>query len=444
MPAHLLGVNLAAELDTNRVPRKREPLIPPVRVTRGERNRLILVLVAAGFLIWLLWQSWNALGPFIFALVLAYLMSPLVDRFSRVMPRSLAILLVYFVFLIAIGGLVWWLAPVVGGQIRELADQSPIYQKRFQEWVTSTTAWYQALPLSDDVRTSIENAARTAAGSLLGVLQRALTGALLLVTRTTGFLVGFVIIPFWLFYVLKDSERGIGAFNSMIPRGWREDVWRIVRITNGIFSKYIRGQLLLALVVGVATTIGMLIVGAPYAVILGIISGFTEVIPVIGPVLGAVPGVVLALFTGDWLLVAKVLAVYIIVQQLENNLLVPKIQGDSVNLHPAVIMVALVIGSQVAGLFGLIIAVPVAAILRDVYLYLYRRFTEDFTPPEAEASVPSRSDEESPAGREREARELAEARRRAGINTEDELIADLDETTYPQEHAEVQSTGGKE
>jgi predicted PurR-regulated permease PerM len=124
----------------------------------------------------------------------------------------------------------------------------------------------------------------------------------------------------------------------------------------------------------------MVIVGAPYALLLGIISGLTEVIPIIGPIAGAVPGLLLAAVSGDWFLVLKVLAVYVVVQQLENNLLVPKIQGASVKMHPAIVMVALVVGSQVAGLLGMIVAVPVGAALRDVYLYLYRRFAEEPAP----------------------------------------------------------------
>ena len=153
---------------------------------------------------------------------------------------------------------------------------------------------------------------------------------------------------------------------------------------------------------------------------------------------GAIPGVLFALFSGDWVLVLKVVIVYVVVQQLENNLLVPKIQGDSVNLHPAIIMVALVVGSQVAGFPGLILAVPVAAILRDVYLYLYRRLAEDYTPKDAEASVPSRYDEEADEGKAHASQQLDEARRQPGVNTEDELIADLD-----QSYAELAGTKSK-
>jgi predicted PurR-regulated permease PerM len=171
----------------------------------------------------------------------------------------------------------------------------------------------------------------------------------------------------------------------------------------------------------------MLIVGAPFPVVLGVISGITEVVPVIGPILGAIPGLILAAFHPEgWVMVLKVLVVYVIVQQLENNLLVPKIQGDSVKLHPALIMVALVVGSQVGGLFGLVVAVPVAAILRDIYLYLYRRFTEDYTPRDAEASVPSRSDEESQQGKKTEKRKLAIEESMPGVQSTDEAIDILD------------------
>lgn len=403
----------------------REPLIPRILVTPQDRARLILVALAFLVLYWLLNKSIDALGPFIFALVLGYLMAPLVERLDNFMPRGLAILVVYAIFISAIAGIILWLAPVVGGQVEQLAEDAPDYYKRAQEWSASVTAWYGSLPLSPEMRQNIENGARNSLGAVGTALQEALGAVLRLATRTMGFVVGFIIIPFWLFYVMKDSHKAVGAINNMLPHSWRVDCWRILRIINGVLSSYIRGQLLLGLIVGVATTIGMLIIGAPYAVILGIISGLTEVIPVVGPILGAVPGLLIAAFSGDVQLAIKMLVVYILVQQLENNLLVPRVQGDSVKLHPAIIMVALVVGSQVGGLFGLIAAVPVAAILRDVYLYLYRRFTEEYTPKEAEASVPSRQDEQTDEGKKRQERELAEERNRPGLSS-DEVIADME------------------
>ncbi|HET6314702.1 MAG TPA: AI-2E family transporter [Chloroflexia bacterium] len=407
-----------------------EPLIPRIRVTPRQRARLVLVGIAIFVVWWLLNQSWDALGPFVIALVLAYLMLPLVDRLSRFLPRVVAILAVYAVFIGSVWGLIAWLAPVVGHQVGELAKQAPTYSEQAQGWGRDAMAWYQSLPISDDMRQSIENGLRNSVGAIGSAVQQGVLNTLSAVSRAMGFIVGLLIIPFWLFYTLKDKDRGINAFNNMLPHAWRTDVWRIVRIINGVLSSYIRGQLLLGLIVGVATFIGMLIVGARYPVVLAIISGITEIIPVVGPVLGAVPGLILAAFHPEgWVMVLKVLAVYVLVQQLENNLLVPKIQGDSVKLHPSIIMVALVVGSQVGGLFGLIIAVPVAAILRDVYLYLYRRYSEGYTSREAEASVPSRQDEQTETTQAREQRELAEEEKRPGINSQDELIEKFDDTS---------------
>ncbi|HEX9988366.1 MAG TPA: AI-2E family transporter [Chloroflexia bacterium] len=416
---------------------QREPLIPNIQVTPRERNRLILVAIAVFVLLWLLDQSIGALGPFILALVLAYLMLPLVDLISRFMPRTIAILLVYVAFIAGVWAFFAWITPVIRHQVEDLANQAPKYTEQVQHWTSDITQWYNNLPISDDMRQSIENSARNSLGAIGSAVQQGAINTFRAISRAMGFIVGLVIIPFWLFYVLKDKDRGIQAFNNMLPFSWRTDVWRIVRIINGVLSSYIRGQLLLGLVVGVATTIGLFVVGAPYAILLGIISGLTEIIPVVGPILGAVPGVILAAFHPEgWVMVVKVLVIYILVQQLENNLLVPKIQGDSVKLHPSIIMVALVVGSQVGGLFGLIVAVPVAAILRDVYLYLYRRLTEGYSPSEAEASVPSRQDEQSDAVKKREAQELEEARKQPGVNTEDEMIAEL-------ESAKGQTAAGK-
>jgi predicted PurR-regulated permease PerM len=407
---------------------KREPLIPPLQVTPRERNRLILVGIAVLVIWWLLSQSLDALTPFIVALVLGYLMLPLVDRLSRFLPRAVAILAVYLTFILALGIFVAWVTPLAVNQVREVAGNSGQYSKQLQAFGHDLAEWYTSLPLSQEVRDSIGKGVQGSLGSITGWLQGAVLGTLQWLTRALGTIVGFIIIPFWLFYVLKDKQQGIKAFNNMLPRSWRVDVWRIVRIVNGILSSYIRGQLILGLVVGIASTLGLLLVGAPYPILLGIISGLTELVPVVGPIIGAVPGLILASFSPEgWVLVLKVLAVYVVVQQLENNLLVPKIQGDSVKMHPSLIMVSLVVGSQVGGLFGLIVAVPVAAILRDVYLYLYRRFADGYGPGEAEASVSSRSSEQTPEGKRHELRELREARSQPGVNTTDELIADLRE-----------------
>jgi predicted PurR-regulated permease PerM len=396
-------------------------------MTRRERNRIILVALALLVLWWILSNALPALGPFIFGLVLAYLMMPLVDMLNKWLPRVLAILTIYLVFIGAVAAFLWWVIPIINREVRDLIENSEQYSAQVQAWTAGFTDWYNSLPLSDDARRSIENAVRNSFNALAGFAQTALLGTFRFVSTTLGAIIGFLIIPFWLFYVLLDKEKGIEFFTRIIPESWRVDVWRVLRIANGILGSYIRGQLFLGLIVGVVSTVGMIIVGAPFPFLLGLISGVTEVIPVVGPLIGAVPGLVVAAFHPEgWVMVLKVLAVYVIVQQLENNFLVPKVQGDSVKIHPAFVILSLVVGGQVAGVFGLIIGVPVAAILRDVYLYLYRRFAEGYGSKEAEASVPSREDEKEPAEKAEARRELAQERLDPGISSHDEMLHRLE------------------
>jgi predicted PurR-regulated permease PerM len=359
------------------------------------RNRIILIGLAAVVLGWVAWAARDALGPFVFALALGYLLVPLVDRVARVVPRAVAILIVYALFVGAAVGIGFLIIPAAASQVRELIRNVPHYQQELTGTTSDLQNWYNSLDLPPDVRTSLENGVRNSAGGVLAAAEGALFGTVRAVVRTISFVFGLLVIPFWLFYVLKDRDAGVRSFYRLIPQPVRGDVRRMLQIAGDVLNDYIRGQLLLGLVVGAATVIGLGLVGAPYWVLLGVLNGLTELIPILGPILGAIPGLIVAALQGDLTLFLKVLVVYIVVQLAENNLLVPKIQGDSVKLHPAIIILALVIGGEIGGLLGVIVAVPLTAIVRDLYLYVYHRLGLGYTPHTAEALVPSRLDEEA-------------------------------------------------
>jgi predicted PurR-regulated permease PerM len=128
-------------------------------------------------------------------------------------------------------------------------------------------------------------------------------------------------------------------------------------------------------------TLSLVIIGVPFALILGLIAGVFEVLPYVGPILGAIPAVIVALLTDPgkalWVVIA-----FIAIQQVENLLLVPRVAGKSVKLHPALVMVVLVIGNQLAGFWGMLMAVPVTAVIRDIFKYLYLRFKDEPLAPE--------------------------------------------------------------
>jgi predicted PurR-regulated permease PerM len=218
-----------------------------------------------------------------------------------------------------------------------------------------------------------------------------LLDSVLSVVNTVTFLLGFFLIPFWLFYVLMDQRVGAEALNRMIPSWMRADFWSLAEIIDHDISGYVRGQIVLGLSVGTAAGVGLLILQlfglhVNYILLLAVIAAITELLPVIGPILGAVPAVILGFIDSPTTGLA-VLALYVAIQQLENNFLVPRIVGDSVGLHPAILMMLLVVCSQVFGLIGAILSAPMGAIARDVFTYLYGRLSE---PPRPAGVLPER------------------------------------------------------
>ena len=200
-----------------------------------------------------------------------------------------------------------------------------------------------------------------------------------------GFL-GFLIIPIWAFYILRDRVNLTGAFAESLPSEWRDEVWAVLSIIERVVGRWIRAQLLLGVVVGVATFLGLLLLGfvidprfTQFAVLLAVIAGILELLPIIGPIISMVPTLLVALTTSDPAVAAIAVVVLYLVQQVEGAVLVPKIQGSAVQLHPALIIFVLIVGGSIAGLLGAILAIPITAAGRDVYRYLFRRLSD--TPP---------------------------------------------------------------
>ena len=175
------------------------------------------------------------------------------------------------------------------------------------------------------------------------------------------------------FYLLKDREAAVEGFYLLLPPNARRHTRNVVAIANRVLGAYVRAQLTLAVVVGVVVFIGLFALRIKFSALLAVTAGLFELVPVIGPLLGAIPGVLVTLATspGDLL---WVILLYVAVQLVENALLVPRIQGQAVDIHPAIIMVLLVVGSEAAGLWGVILALPLAAVSRDVFKYFYQEW----------------------------------------------------------------------
>jgi predicted PurR-regulated permease PerM len=338
-----------------------------------------LVVVA-----WLVWTSRGALFPFALGLLFSYLVSPIVNRVQTVIPdrgwlgrsrRALAVTIVYLTALLAIVALVATIVPRVVSETVELVENLPEYaDDARQESDYWNDRYEEAIP--EDIRQRIEENVDQV-GSVVGdAAVTALTAAFGTVRRVIGFIAGLLLLPLWTFYVLKDQRRGMDYLYGLFPPGIQHDVRNIVGIADRVLGAYVRGQIILGFIIGLVTFIGLYLLDVPYAVPLAVLAGIFEMVPILGPWISGVTGVIVVLATEPskiWV----VIVFFVMIQQLENTFLVPKVQGDAVDMNPAVIMVLLVVGGAVFGILGVIVIVPLAAIARDIFVYVYARLSEE-------------------------------------------------------------------
>ena len=355
---------------------------------RPPTPRVALLLLAAVVVGLLLYLGRQAVGPFVVGLLLVYLLSPAVEWLTRHrVPRWLAVLLLYV-------AVVFVLVQAIGLMIRPLVEQIRTFASDFPSYVAQAQEFYRGMELPAGLRQAIdewiaglgEGGGGVSPGVFLPFVN--LTAGVL-----SGFL-GYVIIPVWAFYLLKDRPSLTASFDRALPAAWRRDVWETLHIVQRVFSQWIRGQLFLGVTVGVATFIGLMILNVAvdpvfgrFALLLAVSAGLLELLPIIGPIIAAVPAVLLAATAGPEAAVAALL-LYLLVQQIENNVLVPKIQGDAVQLHPSAVMFSLVVGGAIAGLLGAILALPITAAGRDAFRYGFHRLSGE-SPDESIAAIRS-------------------------------------------------------
>jgi predicted PurR-regulated permease PerM len=355
----------------------------------NQRYRVILIAVSLALCLYILAMAWAALVPFFLGMLFAYLLTPPINFLDRHAPallrrwrvaRPLAILLTYAVVLACIAGLLSYFIPAVANQGNVLVKNAPDYWERIQNLFT-----YDIQELLDrippQISTAVENSIDRALSTLAQGIEKGLGVTVRTVSQTVSFVLGMAIVPFWMFYVLNDESRLKASLYKMIPEKARDDVRCIVVIVDGLMSAYLRGQLTLCLLVGGMALVALLIIGVDLALLLATFAAIFELIPILGPYLGALPAVIIALIdhpiSALWVAIS-----YAGIQQIENIFLVPRISGNAVRFHPAVVMVIVIMGSEVAGLWGMLLAVPVAAMFRDIYQYLYLRTTERGATPQ--------------------------------------------------------------
>ena len=355
-----------------------------MELSPNHRKRLVLVVASIVVVFLLFYIARGALFPFIIGGVLAYVLFPAVKGLERLMPwrnrhpdaaRVAAISVIYITALAILIGLLALIIPPAVRQSTSLIEDLPTIYTEARAAVEELVERF-ADDIPQDVRDKAEEIVAGLGDTLLSVAQTALGKTLQAVANTFSFIIGLAIVPVLLFYLLKDGERLVSSSLSVFPKNARVHAREVVRIVNESLGAYIRAQLLLMLFVGVIVFIGLLLLDIDFAILLGLVAGITEAIPVVGPIIGAVPGIIVTLATAPEKIL-WVLALYLVSQLLENSLLVPRIQGNAVQMHPIVIMALLIVGSETFGVIGVVAAVPVASVARQVFKYFYGIWSDD-------------------------------------------------------------------
>lgn len=358
------------------------------------RNRLGIFVTATGLLLaWALWSAHGALPAFVIGLALAFVLDPMVTALEhRGVPRWGGVLLSFASVVAVIWGLAAFAVAPLAEQTREFIARLPELGAAIGALQDDLDDWYRSLPLSPDMRSALDAAIERAEAAFGTAIRDLLGPAVGTLVRTVGFIVGLIVIPVWLFFVLRDRERLPRVVAAAVPASWRADADNVLAIMARVGGRWVRGQLLLGVAIFLATVIGLTALTAvgfrefgSFTLVLALIAGVLEWFPIIGPIIAAVPAILVGLSISPAAAIAAAL-LYLAIQQLENNLLVPKVLGDAVELHPAVLIVALVVGGTLFGIGGAILAAPVVAIGRDLYRYTFARLS-DSTAVEALAIV---------------------------------------------------------
>jgi predicted PurR-regulated permease PerM len=329
--------------------------------------RILLFSILGIVFFMLIWLVRGILTPFLLGFFLAYLFSPIVKFLERKgFSRGPAIALVYLGFIALVAPLIIFGVPEMFKEINEFAESLPKYVAEVQNQLLRFHEQYKQSGLPSGVVRAID-------GNLLKIedwLVHKLEGIINLIIGLVAFLPLLILSPVLSIYFLYDWERMKSGLKEAVPHQWRSGAIHVGQEVSLVLRKFLRGNLTVATMVGLLIGLGMKLIGMDYALLIGVISGLFDLVPYFGPVIGAIPALALALLksptTALWVLV-----VIIVVQQVESNIIQPKIVGKSLGLHPLVVVFVLLAGGSLYGFWGMLLAVPVAGMLRVLLTYIY-------------------------------------------------------------------------
>ena len=351
------------------------------------KRAVVVAFVALGIL--LLWRAGDVVQPFIWGLIVAYILLPVVGAIERrfALPRTLAALAVFVALLAIIFGGGRLVFPRIAENAGDLQRNWPVLLANAQETISGTL---EQLGLSDLGAAIIGPNVEDIERQLAAMAQRT---ALPFAIGLGHFVLEFLVFLIATFLLLRDAPRLYEFVRRNLPGRQRREIVQVLGETNVMLGRYIRGQLFLVLLMSTVTTIALTLLGVPYSVLLGVMTGLLETIPFVGPITAGAIACLVALghpnpFGWSQLAyVGVVAAMYTILRHAEDYLVIPTVIGRAVRLHPALVIFSLLTGGAVFGLLGVILAVPFAATLRLVLIYVGAKLRDEDPFPQLEVEL---------------------------------------------------------
>lgn len=335
--------------------------------------RIIVILLAVAALLWIVYKLTAVILLVVLSIFFAYLVAPLVDLVQRpirirgrerMMPRSLAIAVVYVVLFIGIGLVIYFLAPQLGSQFPEFKKQATAYYKQITNTSDRLNQYFKQQRMPEGVLKAMND-------TVLGLIAKGGELASAAFEKLLGlviFVPWLVLIPILAFFFLKDADSFRRSVLAMLPRGrlrWRGD--EFFQDVNSTLAAYIRAQITACVLIGVICSIGFWLIGLPNPLVLGFIAGVFEFVPLIGPLTVAILALVLALLHSGYGTAFVVLLFLGVLRIVEDYVIYPRIIGEGIHLHPLAVILAVLAGAEIAGIAGIFLAIPVIAVITVSY-----------------------------------------------------------------------------
>lgn len=321
-------------------------------------------------------------APILIAGFLFYLLNPLVNLLMKIkvknhqVSRTFAVAIVFLLLIAIIVSALSFLIPNILNQVEQLIQNMPEYIKSFQRFLTKVLQqknlppWIGDLTKDVDINAYTKEIEESLSGFAKNFMMSITSSIGSIIGMVTSVTVTIVTVPFMLFYMLKDGHKLVPTVTGIFSEKQANRIGELLEKMSETISKYISGQAIECLFVGTCTAIGYGIVGVPFALLIGIFAGITNMIPYIGPYIGLLPALILAL-SNSVRQTILVIIVCVVVQQIDGNLIYPNVIGKSLDIHPLTIIIILLVAGNLAGLLGMLLAVPVYAVIKVIVIYIY-------------------------------------------------------------------------